>query len=175
MNYYEKFILKDKYVTLKPFEKKDITKEFLSFLNNKSINKYLKSRKVQNKETAIEYLNEIKNNNNYYWAIIDRKRKKLIGTITIRSIGKSAAYIGYMVGKKKYHGSKQSDNSITMALDFTFKSLNFKKIHAGTEKNNISANFNMVKNGFLLKKKKMNKIHFVLNKKKFKKKKKYKI
>ena len=103
----------------------------MSFLNNKSINKYLKSRKVQNKETAIEYLNEIKNNNNYYWAIIDRKRKKLIGTITIRSIGKSAAYIGYMVGKKKYHGSKQSDNSITMALDFTFKSLNFKKNHAG--------------------------------------------
>ena len=175
MNYYEKFILKDKYVTLKPFEKKDITKEFLSFLNNKSINKYLKSRKVQNKETAIEYLNEIKNNNNYYWAIIDRKRKKLIGTITIRSIGKSAAYIGYMVGKKKYHGSKQSDNSITMALDFTFKSLNFKKIHAGTEKNNISANFNMVKNDFLLKKKKMNTFHFVLNKKDFKKKIKYEI
>ena len=80
-----------------------------------------------------------------------------------------------MIGKKKYHGSKQSDNSIIMALDFTFKTLNFKKINAGTEKNNISANFNMIKNGFLLEIKKMNTFHFVLNKSNFKRKIKYEI
>ena len=175
MNNYKQFILKSKYVTLKPFEEKDITKEFLSFLNNKLINKYLKPRKKQNKKLALNYLNEIKKNNNYYWSIIDKRRKKLIGTITIRRISKSAAHIGFMIGNKKYHGSKQSDNSIIMALDFTFKTLNFKKINAGTEKNNISSNFNMMKNGFLLKKKKMNAFRFVLNKRNFKRKVKYEI
>ena len=80
-----------------------------------------------------------------------------------------------MIGKKKYHGSKQSDNSIIMVLDFTLKTLNFKKINAGTEKNNIPANFNMIKNGFFLEKKKMNTFHFVLNKRNFKKKIKYEI
>ena len=42
MNNYKQFILKSKYVTLKPFEEKDITKEFVSFLNNKLINKIYK-------------------------------------------------------------------------------------------------------------------------------------
>ena len=203
MNNYKQFILKSKYVILKPFEKKDITKEFLSFLNNKLINKYLKSRKKQNKKLALNYLNEIKKKNNYYWSIIDKKRKKLIGTITIRRINKSTAYIGFMIGKKKYHGSKQSDNSIIMVLDFTLKTLNFKKINAGTEKNNIPAtlyittrflekyvwlwwyelkeiidvnkSLNFEYNGFILDKKKKNTFHFVLNKRNFKRKIKYEI
>ena len=40
-----KFILKSKYVTLKPFKKRNITKIFLNFLNDKSINRYLEIRK----------------------------------------------------------------------------------------------------------------------------------
>ena len=37
--------------------------------------------------------------------IIDKRKKKLIGTITIRKVSKSSAYIGFMIGKKKYYSS----------------------------------------------------------------------
>ena len=50
------FILKNKHVTLKPFEKKNISERFLTYLNNKKINQYLEiGRKKQTKKSALNY------------------------------------------------------------------------------------------------------------------------
>ena len=170
------FILKNKYVTLKPFEKKNISKIFINFLNNKSVNKYLETRKKkQTKKSALKYLHEMQKKNFYYWAIIDNNKKKIIGTITLKRINKNAAYLGYMIGLKKYYGSKHSDNAFLMVLDFSFKILNLKIINGGTEKGNIGAIFNVIRNGFKLTQKKRNTFLFALNKKNFKRKIKYEI
>ena len=116
------FILKNKYVTLKPFEKKNISKIFINFLNNKSVNKYLETRKKkQTKKSALNYLHQMRIKKYHYWAIIENRKKKLIGTITLRKKNKNIAYLGYMIGLKKYHGSQHSDNAFRMALDFSFK------------------------------------------------------
>jgi RimJ/RimL family protein N-acetyltransferase len=62
-----------------------------------------------------------------------------------------------------------------MVLDFSFKTLQLQKLYAGTNKNNISSNFNLINNGFSLEKKTENIFSFVLLKRNFKKKIKYEI
>ena len=75
-----------------------------------------------------------------------------------------------MIGIKKYHGSKQSNDAFLIVLDFSFKVLSLKKIRGGTEKGNIGAIFNVIKNGFVMTQKKKNTFSFILNKKNFTKK-----
>ncbi len=82
------YILKNKIVSVVPFKKRHITSKFISFLNNKSINKYMISTsdrrhtKKYTKKSALGYFNKRKKNNDYYLAIIKNYKKKLIGTIT---------------------------------------------------------------------------------------------
>ncbi len=170
------FILKNKHVTLKPFEKKNISERFLTYLNNKKINQYLEiGRKKQTKKSALNYLHQMRIKKYHYWAIIENRKKKLIGTITLRKKNKNIAYLGYMIGLKKYHGSQHSDNAFRMALDFSFKKLNLKKIQGGAAKGNTGAIFNVMRNGFKLTKKKKNSFLFSLIKKNFKRRIKYEV
>ena len=146
------YILKNKIVSVVPFKKSHITSQFISFLNSKSINKYMmhsldrRVKKKQTKKSILRYFNERKKNNDYYFAIIKNYKKKLIGTITLRSLDKNSATIGFMIGMKKYFGSEYSKDSIRMVLDFAFKTLKLQKLYAGTNKNNISSNFNLMSN-----------------------------
>ena len=142
------YILKNKIVSVVPFKKRYITSQFISFLNNESINKYLmhtldrRIKKKQTKKSVLKYFNERKKNNDHYLAIIENYKKKLIGTITLRNLDKNSAVIGFMIGMKKYFGSEYSRDSFRMVLDFSFKTLQLQKLYAGTNKNNISSNFN---------------------------------
>ena len=69
-----------------------------------------------------------------------------------------------MIGDTSYFGSKISKQSFNMFLCYIFDHLKYTEIHAGTEKNNISANFNIITNGFKLSKK--SKLYFFFKLKK---------
>ena len=167
-------VLKNKYVFLEPFKEKHITNSFVNNLNNKDINKYLDVRKKkQTKKTALEYYLDRLKNKNYYYAIIENKNSKLIGTITLR-ITQGYGAIGFMICNKKYFGSLESKISFQIFLDFSFNTLNLNKIYAGTKKNNISSNFNLTINNFELIQKTKNRFKFMLRKKNYKKKINYK-
>ena len=164
-------IAKNKYVTLKPFEEKYINKEFIRCLNKKSINRYLEiGKKKQTLKSAVSYLNNIRENNYIYYAIVENINKKLIGTITLKGFKEDSAYIGNMICYKKYFGSNESKTSFTLFLSLVFKNSKIKKIYAGTIKNNLSSNFNLIKNNFKLIKKDGDIFKFLLLKENFKKK-----
>jgi RimJ/RimL family protein N-acetyltransferase len=185
-------VLKNKYVLLEPFKKKHITNRFVNSLNNEDINKYLVVRKKkQTKKTALKYYLNRLNNRDYYYAVIENKNRKLIGTITLRISGKNRAIIirgfdgtqipkgcgvmSYMICNKKYFGSLESKFSFQIFLDFSFNTLNLNKIYGGTEKNNISINFNLITNNFKLIQKNKYNFKFMLSKKNYKKRINYKI
>ena len=168
-------VLKNKYVFLEPFKEKYITNSFVNSLNNKDINKYLDIRKKkQTKKTALKYYLDRLKNKDYYYAIIENKNSKLIGTITLR-ITEGYGDIGNMICNKKYFGTLESKIAFQIFLDFSFKTLNLNKIYAGTEKNNISSNFNLTINNFKLIQKTKNIFTFMLRKKNYSKKINYKI
>ena len=143
-------VLKNKYVSLEPFKEKHVTNSFVNSLNNKGINKYLAVRKKkQTKKTALKYYLDRLKNKEYYYAIIENKNSKLIGTITLR-IAQGYGVIGNMICNKKYFGTIESKISFQIFLDFCFNTLNVNKLYAVTEKNNISSNFNLTINNFEL-------------------------
>ena len=158
-------ILKNKYVSLKPFKEKYITNNFVNSLNNKNINKYLDvGKKKQTKKTALKYYLDRLKNEDYYYAIIENKNSKLIGTITLRMPQKKAI-IGNIICRKKYFGSLESKMSFQIFLDFCFNTLKVNEIYGGTEKNNIASNFNATINNFKLIRINKNRFIFKLKKK----------
>ena len=138
MTNFKFLVLKNKYVFLEPFKEKHITNSFVNSLNNNDINKYLDiKKKQQTKKTALKYYLDRLKNKNYYYAIIENKNSKLIGTITLR-IAQGYGVIGNMICNKKYFGSLESKISFQIFLDFCFNTLKVSKIYGGTEKKKYS-------------------------------------
>ena len=163
----------NRYVIIKPFSKKNLTKEFLNALNNKEINKYLTFQR-QTKKTLLKYYNKRIKNKELYYAIINKKPIKFIGTFTVRCNRKVFPQrhkytIGNVIFIKKYWGSKSSKISFKVLLDFIFNVLNLKRIYAVTFQQNVSANFNLISNNFKIINKKNNLFNFLLTKKNYKK------
>ena len=169
------YILIRNSILIKPFEKNFINKKFIQILNDKKNNQYLDiGKKKQTKKTAENYFYSMKKNGNLYSAIFDNKKKNLIGTITLRKINKNDCYIGFLIGNNSYKGSKVSQESISLYIYHIFKKLKFIRIKAKTYKDNMSSNFCLTNNSFVLNKKDKKFFYFSLNKNKFKKKYKYK-
>lgn len=153
-------------VEIKIFKKKFINKKFISYLNDKNINKFLSvRRKKQNQQTAIKYFNQFDNKKKFYFAIFDKKKRKLIGTITLRKISKKSFAVGFMIGNSKYIGTQYSNQAINIYLCFIFDYYEAYTIIAGTNKYNLSSNFCLIKNGFKIFKKTKKYFYFKLNKK----------
>lgn len=67
----------NKIIEIKIFKKKFINKTFLSYLNDKNINKFLSvKRKRQNKQTAIKYFNQFDNKKNSILLYLIKKKEK---------------------------------------------------------------------------------------------------
>jgi len=160
------FEISNKIVKIEIFKKKFINKSFISYLNDKNINKFLSVRKKkQSQISAIRYFNQFDNKIKFYLAIFDKKKNKLIGTITLRKIKKKTYFIGFMIGNYKYVGTKYANEAINMYLCFIFDHFKPSNIIAGTNKYNLSSNFCLIKNGFKIFKKNKRSFYFKLNKK----------
>ena len=117
----------NKIIEIKIFKKKFINKTFLSYLNDKNINKFLSvKRKRQNKQTAIKYFNQFDNKKKFYFAIFDKKKRKIIGTITLRKTSPKIYFLGFMIGNSKYIGTQYSNEAINMHLCFIFDYFKFE-------------------------------------------------
>ena len=153
-------------VMIKNFKKEFINKRYISFLNDKRINKFLSTKlKKQNKKDCLLYFNKFDFKKNFFFAIFDIKSKKIIGTITARLRPGNKCMLGNMIGDYKYIGSKQSLDSFNMFLCFVFDYFKAHTIIGGTNKYNISSNFSLIKNGFKMFKKNKKHFYFKLNKK----------
>jgi len=161
--------INNKYIVLRPFEERFITKEFVRCLNKKSINKYLHVRHTkQTISSAKKYFKTLKSKKSIYYAICSKKKNKLIGTITLRDYKKSSAYIGNMICYKFFFGTFESKTSFSLFLSLIFNNTKINKIYAGTEKNNIPSNFNLIANNFKLIKKEKDHFIFLLKRENFK-------
>jgi RimJ/RimL family protein N-acetyltransferase len=162
-----KIFYKNKFILIRKFDISDISKSFLKSLNNKKLNRFLSTRKKkQTKNDALSYFNRINKKEDMYLAVIDRgKKNQLVGTITYRKYKINDLYIGFMVCDENYLGNDFFYKAVKASIKFMFKSFKLKKIFAGTNKENISSSFFLLKLGFQLKEKKDKTFKFVLKKK----------
>ena len=92
---------KKKIIKLKRFNKKNITKKYIQWLNNKDLMQYSDRGHMQhNKESCTKYLKSFKNSDDKFFAIIDKNTKEHVGNITV-IIDKIniTADVGILIGK----------------------------------------------------------------------------
>ena len=164
----EEFVLYNSHLEIKPFKTKFITKKFINFLNDKKVNQFLTTKKKkQSLPSAKSYYLKMKKEKNLYHGIFDRKKNKIIGTITLRKKNFKTSYVGIMIGDRKYQGTKYTSNALNVYLDHAFRLLGFKFVEAGVHKHNLSSAFFFHMNGFKFNKKERNILFLTLSQKKF--------
>lgn len=145
------FLKKNK-IYLRELQEADINDEYLKWLNDYEVVKYTESRFFPHSlESLSGYLENLKNNSNVMFAIIEVSKDKHIGNIKLGNINwiHRTADIGIIIGNKDYWGKGVATESISLVVDYAFKRLNLRKITAGAYINNIGSIKAFKKNSFI--------------------------
>ena len=146
----ENIVLSGKYVLLKIFEIKDISRKYINGLNNNKVNKYLEVGKAQqNYKKVKKYIqNFLDSKKNFMFLIKNKKNNSMLGTATIRAVSKNSAYVGYMISDARYWGTQYSYLPFKLIISFIFNKLKYKRIICTTLKKNIGVIIFLKKFGF---------------------------
>ena len=100
----KKLFAKSKNLEIRVFTKKDITKKYISWLNNKNLMKYSNQRFYKHNHKSIEnYFISMKNSNNLFLAIIEKSLNLgHVGNISVYfDKYNKTAEISILIGEKK--------------------------------------------------------------------------
>ncbi len=136
--------------TFKKLTGKDITGNYISWLNNPVVNQFLEARhERQTKETVSNYIDSFYGEEEkYIWGVFHDER--MIGTTTLAFINKedNSAEVGLMIGDTDYWGKSASDSALKFVLDFSFNELKKDIVTGGSYDENIGMVFTFKKMGF---------------------------
>lgn len=125
-------ILHCRNLTIKPITIKEITNEYISWLNDVEINQYLEVRHIKStKETAICYINEMRNKPECDFFAIFMNEDIHIGTINITNFNSSNYGIstyGIMIGNKNAQKLGLGGLASMMIIEYLFKMPEIRKI-----------------------------------------------
>ncbi len=123
-------------IKIKNFTLKNITKKYLSWLNDSELLKYSKHKNTYyTRNKAIKFYKKILKENNFFFSIKDKSKNKIIGTMVVYNES-IKANIGILIGDKNYHNK----GCATIAIKLLYKKLKEKKINfleLGCNKKNI--------------------------------------
>ena len=143
--------LMGKIYSLSPLTQNDITEEYIAWLNDPIVNKFLEVRHVnQTIETVTEYINNFyKDHESYIWGIYSLE-DRLIGTVNLQDINPyhNVAELGLMIGNSDYWGKSASEEAVSLVLDFAFDTLELNRVTGGTYSTNIGMIFTYKRLGF---------------------------
>ena len=137
-------------VILSQYFEGDVSKEYLSWLSDKEINRFLEARFTEYSEAlAKEYVNScIKSSNTYFLRIVSKK-DDFIGTCTITyNENHRTAEIGLMLGDKAFHNKGIGTEVIGLLTRFCCSNLGSRKVTAGLYVPNVGSLRAFLKNGF---------------------------
>ncbi len=131
-----------------------IDAEFLNWLNDSDINKYLSVRFFlpYTVNMAVDYYNKNQNDNNsYFWAVFNVIENEFVGTITLKKdpILKSGD-IGIMLNTKSKNSKGASYEVVNLVLQFGFNVLELNRITGGCVTEHYASSLHLKKTGFKL-------------------------
>ena len=130
-------------VTLRPFQREDITPAYLCWLSDPNVVKYSNQRFHQHTVgTCQQYLATFQGSDNHFLAICDRGTQALAGTLTVyRNTHHGTADIGIMVGNPTIWRKGVGLDAFQTVVDALARSGEIRKITAGT----LAVNVGMVR------------------------------
>lgn len=125
----------------KRVNKEHISIDYVNWINDPEVNKYLETRGGYTLELLNIYIENQYEKEAYFWAIHLKDTKKHIGNIKIDPIDietKSGEY-GILIGDKESWGKGYAKEATNTILNFCFSELKLSKVTLGVIENNMSA------------------------------------
>jgi ribosomal-protein-alanine N-acetyltransferase len=140
--------------TLTSFREDHVTPQYIGWLNNSEVNKYLDVRFVhQTHETGLTFVRSFYGDEEkYIWGISSKGDDSPIGTATLYCIDNHhrSGVIGLLIGKPEYWGEGASNEAMELILNFAFKTLGLHRVMGGSNSLNFGMNFTFKRLGFTL-------------------------
>ena len=144
-------ILQGDVVYLRSCQLEDVTDEYVSWLNDETVNQYLETRfSEQTTETVYTYVKRmIESEKDYLFAIIDKKDEKHIGNLHISMFPvHNRCEIAAFIGDKRYWGNGRPVDYIKIGTKFAFEELQTDWIGGGIYASNIFSLKAILKAGY---------------------------
>ena len=129
-------------VYLRPLEVDDITNEYLNWVNDYEVIRYIDIKFPITREKQEEYVRSmLKRNDIAFFAVIEKSTDKFIGTAKLGPINWFDRFTEHaiMIGDKTAWGKKYAGEIIQLLLEYGFRWLNMHKIYAGVIGTNIAS------------------------------------
>ena len=152
--------LKGKKIQLVKFTDRYITAEYVSWLNDHDINRYLCTGRFPVSKKDMYAPDDSKNLmfaimsnigiDSGEQAFVDKDYIHYVGTISLHDISwiDRKGEVGYMIGSKDHWGMGIASEAISLVVDYAFNRLNLNKVSAGVVDGNPGSSRALEKNGF---------------------------
>lgn len=148
-------------IKLCKFEERSMTPEYMSWLNDPDVNKFLDTGRIPISKEEVFAPKDDKNlmfmiMANFYLGDINRGEVKdkdyiyYIGTCSLHKIDwiSRKGEIGYMIGNKSYWGHGVGTEVVRILTDYGFNRLNLNKLTAGVVGGNVGSVEVLERNGY---------------------------
>ena len=126
----------------RPLSSAYCTKEYLQWLNDEEVTRYLEIFEPYTEQQLKDYLLSVdKNDQLLFWAIHIKENNKHIGNIKIDPINRYHGYgeYGIMMGDKSEWGKGYAGEASMAIIDYCFREENLRKINLGVVEDNEAA------------------------------------
>ncbi len=135
----ELVFLKSARIQLRALTEKDLTEEYLQWLNDDEVCRHNSHAIFPNTEQKMkDYFNRLDSQKEVVLAIIDSEADKHIGNISLQNINwvSRNAEFAILLGDKKYWGKGYGEEAAKLIVDYGFDRLNLHRIYCGTIEGN---------------------------------------
>lgn len=128
-------IIKGKRIYLKSLNVKDVSRDYVRWMNDPDVNRYLESRYVkQTRKSVNEYVRSfLGKTNKMLFGIFMKENGSHIGNISFSDINNIHKYgvIGICIGRKEYWGKGLGVEALSLLIKFGKKHLKLCRFEAG--------------------------------------------
>ncbi|MBS3138982.1 aminotransferase class III-fold pyridoxal phosphate-dependent enzyme [Candidatus Woesearchaeota archaeon] len=131
--YFKKGLKENERMYIRQVTERDATEEYVAWLNDKEVSKYLESRFQQHTmESVKKYITASSDDKKtLFFAVIAKDKEKHIGNVKIViDEHHNNATLGIMLGDKNYWGKGYGSEAIALASEYVFEEKGLHKIHA---------------------------------------------
>jgi RimJ/RimL family protein N-acetyltransferase len=147
------FLVGDK-LYLRPLEAGDVSDEYLDWLHDAEVTRYLETgRFPTSREALAQYVERASAPpDNLVFAIVDRQSELHVGNVALNRIHwiHGTTDTGLMLGRKEFWGRGYAFEAWSLAIEYAFERLNLRKIVAGVVADNRASVAVLRKLGFQL-------------------------
>lgn len=130
-------------VYLRPLERADLNEQYLSWLNDPEIARYLDTRTFPSSmQDLVAFYDEVtRTRDNVILAVIDKKSDQHIGNVKlgpIRWVHRCATF-GLLIGDKRFWGKGIGKEVTRLMVEYGFERLNLRRVDLGVHAEHESA------------------------------------